>query len=239
MPLTILIAGFGRFPGVAFNPTGALAARLVRRRRPALADTARVAHVFRTSYAAVARELPELIASHRPDVILLFGVAARTPHLRIETRAVNRRSLLFADVDGYRPDAPAISRGAPTVLQGRAPHRHLLVKASGAGVAAKLSRDAGKYLCNFVYWLAIASTRDDDDHDDGVGPALVQFIHVPKLAPPQMRGRPNARGSMTFEHLARASEAVLLALAAAARRRHNAVTARTGASEFCSRPPDR
>lgn len=211
MSLTILIAGFGRFPGVASNPTAALAARLARRRRPALADTVRVAHLFRTSYAAVARELPALIAAHRPDVILLFGIAARTPHLRIETRAVNRRSVLFADVDGYRPNTSAIRPGAPPALPGRAPHRQLMVRASASGVAAKLSRNAGTYLCNFAYWLAIESTHAGECG----GATLVQFIHVPQVAP--SCSRPVARRPVTLDRLACAGEAALVALASAAR----------------------
>jgi len=76
MALTVLITGFGPFPGAPFNPTAALAKRLARRRRPALSGTDRIAHVFPTSYAAVERELPDLIDRHRPDLVLLFGLAA-------------------------------------------------------------------------------------------------------------------------------------------------------------------
>jgi pyroglutamyl-peptidase len=49
MPLTVLITGFGPFPGAPFNPTMTLPARLAARRRPALADVRRIAHVFRTA----------------------------------------------------------------------------------------------------------------------------------------------------------------------------------------------
>src|SRR5262245_24872654 len=103
-PLTVLITGFGPFPGAPFNPTGAVVAALVRRRRPALTGLRMIGHVFRTSYAAVDDELPELVARHRPHLLLMFGLAARTRHLRVETRARNRRSLLFADVAGHLPD---------------------------------------------------------------------------------------------------------------------------------------
>ena len=60
---TILVTGFGPFPGAPFNPTGPLVQRLARVRRPALADVTIVPHVFATSYAAVDRELPALIAA--------------------------------------------------------------------------------------------------------------------------------------------------------------------------------
>src|SRR5438552_16121601 len=121
MHLTVLITGFGPFPGAPFNPTAALAKTLARRRRPAFHEVRRIAHVFPTSYAAVERELPDLVARHNPDLVLLFGLAPRTPHLRIEARARNRRSTLFADVDGMHPSL-AIRAGGPAALLALARH---------------------------------------------------------------------------------------------------------------------
>src|SRR5437762_13061544 len=96
---TVLVTGFGPFPGAPFNPTGPLVERLARLRRPALGDVTIVPHVFQTSYAAVDRELPELIARHKPDALLMFGLAPRAKALRIETRARNALTLL-PDVSG-------------------------------------------------------------------------------------------------------------------------------------------
>src|SRR4029077_15070387 len=56
MPLTILVTGFGPFPGARFNPTGPLVQKLARLRRPSLADVKIIAHVFPTGYAAIDRE---------------------------------------------------------------------------------------------------------------------------------------------------------------------------------------
>ena len=108
--VTVLITGFGRFPGSPYNPSGPLARAVARRRRPALADVRRVLHIFETSYAAVDRDLPKLIAAHKPDIVLLFGLAGRTPQVRIETRARNTKSILFPDVTGHRPEERAIVR---------------------------------------------------------------------------------------------------------------------------------
>ncbi len=209
MPLTVLITGFGAFAGAPFNPTTLLAERLARRRRPALANVRRVAHVFRTSYAVVDKELPALIARERPAVVLLFGVATRTPHLRIETRARNACSVLFADVDGRRPAGRAIRLRAPGALVGRAPHRVLLAAARAQRVPAQLSHSAGGYLCNYAYWRALEAARG--------GWPLVQFIHVPMLRrAPAPCGR---RRRLTEANLLRAGEAILLALVHAARGR--------------------
>ncbi len=210
MALTVLITGFGPFPGAPFNPTAALAKRLARRRRPALSGTDRIAHVFPTSYAAVERELPDLIDRHRPDLVLLFGLAPRTPHLRIEARARNRRSTLFADVDGMHPSL-AIRAGGPTALVARARQQPLRIAARTARVPARLSTDAGKYLCNFAYWRALELTRSHA--------GLVQFVHVPNAsrAGARMRSSGNKRRRFTEADLLRAAEAILLALLIAAR----------------------
>src|SRR5215472_13563805 len=152
MPCTVLITGFGPFPGAPFNPTAALARRLAARRRPALADVMRIAHVFATRYATVDAELPGLIARHRPDVLLMFGLASRTPFLRIETRARNAVSRLTPDVAGRIRGAARIRPGDAETLPGRAPFQRLLRAARTARLPARLSHNAGAYLCNYTYW---------------------------------------------------------------------------------------
>ena len=213
MPLTVLLTGFGPFPGAPFNPTAALTQRLAARRRPAFADVRRVAHVFQTSYAAVEHELPALIKRVRPDAVLLFGVATRTKYLRIETRARNARSPLFPDAAGDRPGAATIDLGEASTRAGRAPQRALLAAVRAQRLPVRLSHSAGRYLCNFVYWRALTLTD--------VGPApLVQFIHVPTVRRGPMR--PAAERQLTAGDLLRAGEAILTALVAAARTRRYA-----------------
>jgi pyroglutamyl-peptidase len=203
----VLITGFGRFPGAPFNPSGPLALALAKHRRPAFAGIRRAAHIFETSYAAVDRDLPKLIAKHKPVIVLMFGLAARTSFVRVETRAQNTRSVLFPDVNGFRPGDRAIVRGKPA-LQGLAPFRRLLGAARAARVPARTSRDAGRYLCNYVYWRALEASRS--------GTPLAQFIHIPPVA--NGRRPPGRKRRMTQSALLRAGEAILLALLAAQRR---------------------
>jgi pyroglutamyl-peptidase len=173
MSLTVLITGFGPFPGAPFNPTGPLVQALARR----AAGARRIAHVFSTSYAAVDRELPALIARERPDIVIMFGLAQRTRHLRIETCARNRLSRLHADVSGKLPAASTIAAGGPAMLAMRAPARQLVTAARRAGVSAALSRDAGSYLCNYLCWRASEVARRPR------GPRMVAFVHVPNVRP--------------------------------------------------------
>lgn len=206
MPPTILITGFGPFPGAPFNPTGPLVRRLTRLRRPGLSDVRLIGHVFDTRYGAVDHELPELIARHRPDALLMFGAATRRKRLSIETRARNALALL--------PDAGSTSLGRQALAPGRAsalrmpaPLTHLLAAAKQARVPVALSHDAGRYLCNYLCWRAAEAVAG------GKGPRLATFLHVPQVA-----RMPHRSGRVTQDGLGRAGERVLMALVAAAQR---------------------
>jgi len=206
MPITILLTGFGPFPGAPFNPTAPLVARLARLRRPALAGVTIVPHLFATSYAAVDRELPQLIAKHRPAALLMFGLAPRTRYLRIETRARNALAVR-ADVGGSAPRGHAIASGLPDLAL-PAPARPLLAAVRAAHLPAALSFDAGRYLCNYLCWQAAAAARE--------GPPIAAFVHVPDVGRKPLRKGKTPR--FTLDDLTRAGGRLLVAVAAAARR---------------------
>ncbi len=203
--MRVLITGFGPFPGAPFNPSAALANALTRQRRPALAGIERTVHVFATTYASVDRDLPKLFAQkQKPDIVLMFGVAGRRRQICIETRARNAVSLLFPDASGHRPRHGVIKLHGPAALAGNAPFARL---AGAAGT--RLSRDAGRYLCNYVYWRALEQVR-------GTRP-LVQFVHIPPVGTKPMPRRRSKKPPMPAQ-LLKAAEALLIALIAASRR---------------------
>jgi pyroglutamyl-peptidase len=202
--LRILITGFGPFPGAPFNPTMPLVKRLTQLRRPAFGDVELISHIFHVTYSTVDRELPRLIAQHRPQALLMFGLADRTAHLRIETRARNAVTTLFPDADRNRARKGSIASGVDALTFG--PHTAKLLRAAAStGVDARASRDAGSYLCNYLSWRAIEATDKDN------GPALAAFAHVPPLA---RGGASQRKGAtrITLEELVDAGEAMLLEL---------------------------
>jgi len=196
--MRVLITGFGPFPGAPVNPSAALAKALAKSRRAALSDLEIFTHVFATAYAAVDRDLPKIL-KQQPDVVLLFGLAGRRRHVCVETRARNRASLIFPDATGEKPKSGVIESGGPAALAGRAPFVRLRHALRQGRVPARLSRDAGTYLCNYVFWRALRAS--------GGGP-LVQFIHIPSIR----------QQAFSLPRLTRATEALLIALVAASRR---------------------
>lgn len=201
---TILVTGFGRFPGAPTNPTAAIAARLARAARRRGIDC--VAHVFATSYAAVDRELPRLMAAHRPDAILMFGLAARRGHVSIEILARNRMSTWFPDAAGVLPPRAAIAASAGATVRGRVPFSRLLAAARATRVRTIFSRDAGDYLCNYVYWRALEAAAVPG------GPGRVVFVHVPRIAARSRRRAGSKRARFTLNELVRVAEAILAAV---------------------------
>ena len=201
--LRILITGFGPFPGAPFNPTQPLVHRLVRLRRPAFGDVELSSHIFPVTYKAVDRELPDALVRHRPHALLMFGLASRTPHVRIETRARNAITTLWPDADHMRVRKGSIASGADALTFG--PHTaKLLRSALGTGINAQASRDAGSYLCNYLSWRAIEATEKDD------GLALTAFVHIPPLPRGGAPQRKGATHRITLEELVDTGEAILL-----------------------------
>lgn len=207
--LRVLLTGFGPFPGAPHNPTQPLVARLTRLRRPALDGVEISSHIFPVTYAAVDRQLPEVLAKVKPDALLMFGLAARTPFLRIETRARNAVTMLWPDAANTRSSKRGIAGNAEAMTFGLHTAR-LLRAARLTGIDARASRDAGAYLCNYLSWRAIENVRAG-------GPQLAAFIHIPLLA---RSGAVHRKGAtrITLEELVDAGEGMLMEMVRLARR---------------------
>jgi len=208
--LRVLITGFGPFPGAPWNPTEALVKRLVKLRRPAFADVALTGHVFPVTYGGVDWQLAEQLATVKPHALLMFGLAGRTKHVRIETRARNTISTRWPAADGSYAEANVIAAARDALPFG--PHTtSLLRRACMTGIDARLSRNAGSYLCNYVSWRGIEATRQPG------GPRVAAFVHVPLIPRSSIHRRKGARG-IVLEELVDAGEAMLMEMVKAARR---------------------
>jgi pyroglutamyl-peptidase len=194
---TILITGFGPFPGAPFNPTGPLVQRLARAK---LSHTKIVTHIFETSYNAVDRDLPKLLKRHKPDAVLMFGLASRARIVRIETRAQNALAVL-PDATGKIPKRHAIAPRRPTAVPMALPSQLMLQAVRKVGVRARLSTDAGRYLCNYLCWHATEAATAKN------GPRLAAFVHVPPV--PEKSVKKAGKKKLALDDLVRAGKAVL------------------------------
>ena len=142
----------------------------------------------------------------------MFGLAPRARALRIETRARNAVSLL-PDAGGIALRRLTIAAGGPAALAMPAPARRLLAAVRAAGVPATLSRDAGRYLCNYLCWRAA----------EAAGKSRAARMSRPSSMCPRcgagrFRAPASKKRALTPADLARAGGAILAAIAVAARR---------------------
>ena len=100
------------------------------------------------NYAEVARKLEELDKTLKPDAILHFGLAARRKFFSIETRALNRLSLLHCDASGARAPRHAIIPGAPYAARATIPYRQIEAALRRAGLRGSAS--AEDYIRRFM-----------------------------------------------------------------------------------------
>lgn len=168
----LLITGFGPFPHVRVNPT-ALLARAISLSLQRRGFGARHV-VLETSYAGGLPALSSALESNRPSAVLMLGLAGRARWLRVETLARTSPSPLHVDAAGKLPVMAGESR-ANAPLRATASTQAALATLRANGLRTRPSSNAGRYLCNAAYALALAHPALD-----GV-PVL--FVHVPWLRP--------------------------------------------------------
>ena len=192
----VLVTGFGAFPGARHNPTLAILAGLERYRgRLARLGIGLHCVALPVVYDAVEPALRAAIGSARPDAILHLGLAGRRRWITLETRAVNRAGPLHPDAMRRRP-AQVLAPGAPQIMRATWPAQRLRVALIPHG--ARLSIDAGDYVCNATLYRSLAAARAP----------RIGFLHVPR---PKGR-RPLARGRDPRPDLATMTDAVLAAI---------------------------
>lgn len=217
-PLRVAIAGFGPFPGVARNPSAEIVRKLLRMQRFRTGDIRLSGAIFPTAYEAAEKELLALLKP-RPDAVILFGVAGRRREVCIETTARNAVSVLAPDNARRVPAKRALIAEGSRTLPLRASAHRLLQAAKSAGIRARLSRDAGRYLCNASFYRALHETRVQEK------PPLVVFVHIPmpRANRPPRKQRKRLRRPPSplprFPALVRAAAEILAAAISAARRR--------------------
>jgi len=165
----ILLTGFGAFPGVPENVSGAVVTELARAARE-LQGVAVRHEVLPVDWRVAPRQVAELIAAERPHVALHFGVSSRAQSIVVETLAKNHCAS-SADVCGALPTAEWLDKAGAASLRSTFPAGAILRRLEERGLPAELSEDAGAYLCNAVLYASLSACA-------GSG-ARSGFIHLP------------------------------------------------------------
>jgi pyroglutamyl-peptidase len=193
---TILITGFGPFPGAPTNPTMRVARHLGAVRRMRFAGLRRVVRILPTTWAML-DSLPQYVSHIRPDAVLMFGLASRRRRITPEARALNRAGPLRRDAEGALPADRVLRPGAPAIRAGGVDAVRMTAAMRRAGLPAAVSRDAGDYLCNALFHRMSEQGR----------PCI--FVHMPRPARPSLPKGRLKRPRPAFRQLEKAAEIAL------------------------------
>jgi pyroglutamyl-peptidase len=167
---TILITGFEPFGGERVNASWEAAQKLEGWRH---GDCGAVARLLPCAYDASVKKLIDAIETLRPDALLMTGQAARRAVVCVERFARNLDDATAPDNDGAVRRALRISRAAPEWLEATAPVRTIAGAIKEAGVQARVSRNAGAFVCNHLYFGALQYLSDKKSAIPAV------FVHLP------------------------------------------------------------
>ncbi|MFY0614391.1 MAG: hypothetical protein JXQ99_22875 [Hyphomicrobiaceae bacterium] len=167
----VLITGFGPFPGVPHNVSAALAEEVgteIRRRFP---SSNVVTAALPTEWEIAPERVSDLICDLRPSLAVHFGVSDLAHGFVIETLARNETGRI--DASGAMPMTPVIEPFGPEEIQTLLPAGRINARLKRLGLPTRLSRDAGTYLCNAVFYRSVLT-----QHELGLG-GRSGFVHLP------------------------------------------------------------
>jgi len=193
----VLVTGFGPFPGQPENITSRLVPDLAAWAQGACSAFETKAAILPTEWDRAPARLDRLLDTFQPSVVLLFGVSARARGFEVETVARNAADAAL-DAAGMWPAAPRLDPTGLDQLAARLPAARIVAHLRRLRVPARMSRDAGGYLCNAsLYHLLNRSITPTK-------PRVAGFVHVPA----NLR-MPRAPSRLDYESALSGAQAIL------------------------------
>jgi pyroglutamyl-peptidase len=195
--MRVLISGFESFGGRKINPTALLIEALQNKDIPIppglKVDQILLPVTFEQSFY----HLQNKINVFNPDVVMCFGLSAKSDAIKLEALAVNRIDADIQDNNGVQPREQMINHLGEPTYAATLPLQGIESVLNEAGIPVTISNDAGSYVCNYVFYRMMESNQDSL--------RLCGFIHVP-LLPEQTE---NGETGLPFSDLIRTVSLIL------------------------------
>jgi pyroglutamyl-peptidase len=169
---TIVLTGFGPFPGVEVNASAKLVTDLAVAVRVQFPDYDVIGEILPTEWIAAPRRMLQLLDGINPALVLHFGVSQHAQGFELELIGRNMRTSL-QDAAGELPPTVEVIPEGPALLAATLPAERIVVRLSRLGLPCQTSDNAGTYLCNTMLYHSLATARTRPP------PYPVGFIHVP------------------------------------------------------------
>ncbi|GAB4835641.1 hypothetical protein Ancab_000549 [Ancistrocladus abbreviatus] len=187
-PVTIHVTGFKKFHGVSENPTETIVRNLKeyveKRGLPkglilgscSILETAgqgSLVPLYQTLQSAVSKKDSESSSSGRV-IWLHFGVNSGATRFAIECQAVNEATFRCPDEMGWKPQKVPIIPGDGGISRTRKtslPVEEIAAALAKKGHEVMTSDDAGRFVCNYVYYHSLRFAEQNEIKS--------LFVHVP------------------------------------------------------------
>ncbi|HET8529042.1 MAG TPA: pyroglutamyl-peptidase I [Gaiellaceae bacterium] len=128
--------------------------------------------VLPVSYARAASALRAALDERDPDLVVCFGLAETRTAVSVERFAHNLDEASTTDNDDAPGTGREIDPAGPLALRSTLPVDELVAALRARGLPAEVSRDAGGFLCNHVFYVLMQSLKPG---------RCGGFVHVPPL----------------------------------------------------------
>ena len=169
---TILLTGFGAFPGVPVTATTALVPRVEEAAREMFPSHAVIGEILPVHWEDAPTRLKTLIDRENIALVLHLGVSESAEGFQLELVGRNRQ-IPREDISGSLPRTAHVIETGPDILATTLPVERIAARLLGCGYPCKTSDDAGSYLCNTLLYHSLTAAWDQPE------PYLAGFIHVP------------------------------------------------------------
>ena len=193
----ILVTGFEPFGGETVNASWEAARRLDGWR---FGDAVAVARQLPCAYDGCVAEFVQAFERSRPEIVLMTGQAARRAVISVERLA---RLAEGSVPDNHGAVRSAVAADGPPFFEAAAA-ANVARAIRAAGLAARVSTNAGDYVCNHLFYGALRHLAESAPATPAV------FVHLP-AAPGQTPHLANARRLATPD-AARALKAAIAAM---------------------------
>jgi pyroglutamyl-peptidase len=148
-----LLLGFNEFLDWGLNPAR-ITVETLQSDSTFVAEVGLIAEVLPTEFDAAGRRVVQLITEHRPDVVIVVGMAAGRPGVSLERVALNLNDTNKPDNAGKAPRGSQIIADGPLAYWSTLPLLHLAEKLASQGIPAQITNFAGTFVCNHTFYLA-------------------------------------------------------------------------------------
>nr|CAB3264819.1 pyroglutamyl-peptidase 1-like [Phallusia mammillata] len=168
--MTVLVTGFGPFGGYEVNSSWIAVKELELLGLGSNINL--VVYELPVEYDEIDKQVPQLWKTLDPHLVIHVGLSGIATCFTLE-QVAHSSGYQRKDVEGKLPCNNQCQAVGPTVMKSTLDMKRIVESLKHHGVTAVTSKDAGRYLCEYIYYTSLSMKTSPS-----------AFVHVPPLDKP-------------------------------------------------------